>query len=187
MKTCTKCRREQPLSAFFRRSDGTGHRAHCKACLRRTDDQRASRRALRAASPERAVLSLMVQRCHNPKNPSFENYGARGIKVCARWQQSFEAFLEDMGPRPTARHSVERIENSKGYEPGNCKWATRAEQARNTRQNVLITARGRTQCRQAWADEAGIPANAIRDRMEKLGWDAESAIFTPVRRCRRAA
>jgi hypothetical protein len=75
----------------------------------------------------------MIQRCTNPRATSFKNYGARGIVVCDRWRTSFEAFLADMGPRPSAQHSLDRRENNGNYEPGNCRWSTKIEQVRNSR------------------------------------------------------
>jgi hypothetical protein len=75
----------------------------------------------------------MLQRCNNPRQPAYSDYGGRGIKVCDRWQESFENFLSDMGPRPSDEHSIERIDNDKGYEPTNCRWATAKEQRANQR------------------------------------------------------
>jgi hypothetical protein len=75
----------------------------------------------------------MKQRCLNPKNAAYKNYGARGITVCERWRGSFELFLADMGARPSPQHTIERLNNDRGYEPGNCCWATRSEQNRNQR------------------------------------------------------
>jgi hypothetical protein len=74
----------------------------------------------------------MRTRCHNPKNAAYRYYGGRGIKVCERWN-AFTNFLADMGAKPSAAHSLDRIENDGDYEPGNCKWATRSEQQRNKR------------------------------------------------------
>jgi hypothetical protein len=74
----------------------------------------------------------MKQRCYNPRNHKFKDYGARGITVCDQWRESFAAFLADMGERPPGK-SIDRRENDGNYEPGNCRWATRLEQAANKR------------------------------------------------------
>lgn len=76
------------------------------------------------------------QRCNNPKSECFKDYGGRGIKMCDRWLESVTNFYLDMGDRPTPRHTIERVNNAVGYQPGNCKWATRAEQNENTRQTA---------------------------------------------------
>jgi hypothetical protein len=81
----------------------------------------------------------MIGRCTNPHNKSWEYYGGRGIKVCERWQSSFNDFLADMGPRPTQSHSIDRFPDQNGnYEPTNCRWATKKEQSRNMRRNRLV-------------------------------------------------
>ena len=82
--------------------------------------------------PEYWVWQAMLQRCNNPNSPAYHNYGGRGIAVCAEWHE-FAPFFAAVGQRPTPQHSIERVDNSKGYEPGNCVWATRVEQGRNRR------------------------------------------------------
>src|SRR5215216_5230642 len=88
-------------------------------------------------APEYTAWRNMWARCRHPKHPYFKDYGGRGIAVCDRWK-SFEAFLADMGKRPTPRHSLERKDNGKGYKPDKCVWATSAEQCANTRKNRMV-------------------------------------------------
>ena len=73
----------------------------------------------------------MVARCTNPRHPAYPSYGGRGIGVCARWRDDFMAFFADLGPRPSPAHSLDRLDNTRGYEPDNCRWATRSQQQRN--------------------------------------------------------
>jgi hypothetical protein len=118
----------------------------------------------------------MHARCYNTKHPNWTCYGARGIKVCERWHV-FANFLADMGERPTGL-TLDRIDNSGDYEPGNCRWATRKEQGRNTRQNMMITSGCATKCLADWADFAGMSAHALRSRLLR-GWTLKRAIEEP--------
>ena len=90
-------------------------------------------------SPERTAWYDMKSRCLNPNNAYYSRYGGRGIGVCKRWLDSFRAFLEDVGPRPSANHSLGRIDNNGDYEPGNVRWETREEQKYTTSTTVYVT------------------------------------------------
>ena len=83
--------------------------------------------------PEYRSWSSMIERCTNPNHEYYNDYGNRNITICERWRNSFESFLEDMGPKPSFIHTLERIDNNGNYEPGNCKWGTKMEQSRNQR------------------------------------------------------
>jgi len=108
----------------------------------------------------------MLSRCFKTGNHSYHNYGKRGITVCDRWVNSFEAFLQDMGKRPSPAHSIDRIDNDGNYEPDNCRWATLDEQARNNRRNNLLTLNGKTMCITDWAAFIGIDRTTLRDRLK---------------------
>ena len=122
----------------------------------------------------------MRMRCYNPNEPAFKDYGARGITVCERWLSSFETFYADMHPRPSAKHTIERLRNNEGYSPTNCIWALRSQQVRNRRNNVFLTHNGITQCLADWAGTIGIGRRTLHTRYRKLGWSAERTLTTPV-------
>lgn len=93
--------------------------------------------------PEYYTWLAMKQRCFNPNNKMYRNYGARGITVCDSWRHDYVAFLRDMGKRPSSGHSIDRIDNDKGYSKNNCRWATQKEQLRNTRFSRKVTFQGK--------------------------------------------
>ena len=123
----------------------------------------------------------MISRCTN-KNHSWANYGGRGITVCKRWLK-FENFLSDMGECPLG-HSIDRRDNSLGYKPGNCRWTTPKQQARNKRTNKLLTFNGETLCLIEWAEKLGMSEDVIGSRILS-GWTIERALTTPLRKKRR--
>jgi hypothetical protein len=120
----------------------------------------------------------MIQRCTNIHSKNFHRYGGRGINVCEQWRK-FEPFLRDVGIRPSRLHTLERIDNGKGYEPGNVRWATQREQMFNTRRTYIITAFGKT------ASLAEFFENSICQEYDRAhyrigaGWDTERAILAP--------
>jgi hypothetical protein len=114
----------------------------------------------------------MWLRCTRKKDKGYPRYGGRGITVCDRWK-SFEAFLEDMGDRPSGQYSIERRNNDGNYEPSNCYWATPTEQGRNKQTNRVIVFDGRAMCVAAWADEFRITYAQMYMRL-KNGWTMES-------------
>lgn len=125
----------------------------------------------------RSWLSMLT-RCNNPNSISYPRYGGRGIKVCNRWRK-FEHFYADMGDRP-AGTSLDRINNTGDYEPGNCKWSTPSEQQNNTRANNLLTHNGVTRSLAQWARHTGMQEATIRNRINQCNWSVAEALDTPV-------
>jgi hypothetical protein len=119
----------------------------------------------------------MIQRCEDAASEHFKDYGGRGIRVCKRWRESFEAFLEDMGPKPLGG-SIERKEVNGHYEPGNCEWIPQRRQTRNQRSNKRITLDGQTRCVAEWAELYGINPFLVYRRLRR-GWDSQRALTTP--------
>ncbi len=128
------------------------------------------------------VWCNMLSRCTNPNVQSYEDYGARGITVCKRWLK-FENFLEDMGEPPTGL-TIDRIDNNGNYEPGNCAWKTRLQQARNRggkRKPILITFDGLTLTLKEWSQRLGISHSMLRGRYEHK-WPVEKMLQVPKHR-----
>jgi hypothetical protein len=129
-----------------------------------------------SGTPVYLAWCAMRNRCDRAKDKSYAYYGGRGIKVSDRWQ-SFENFIADMGERPEGM-TIERVDSNGNYEPGNCRWASRTEQAHNKRNNVHLTANGKTQTMMEWAHELGVSHTAIVYRL-KAGWPVERALTEP--------
>lgn len=130
-------------------------------------------------TPEWNAWMNIKARCYDHANKSYHNYGGRGITVCPQWLESFEVFRTDVGPRPSAKLTLERIDNNRGYEPGNCRWATRREQNANTRRNRMLTVHGETKPLPTWAHQYGLKPQTLWARL-KSGWSDEKAVLTPL-------
>ena len=130
---------------------------------------------------EYCAWSELKQRCNNPKEPQYKNYGARGIKVCDRWLHSFENFFADMGKAP-AGCSIDRIDVNGDYCPKNCRWADNETQQYNRRDTVKITFDGITETLLYWSKKTGIPAKNLYSRFHGMKWSAEKTLCTPLRR-----
>lgn len=152
---------------FYRSNLKDGKTTKCHKNPRNLDRQRTL-----------SIWHAMIGRCLNPNHPFYTRYDRPSghITVCDRWLD-FENFLADMGYAPLGL-SLERIDNDGHYEPFNCKWATQAEQLRNTRRNHLLTFQGRTQTVIDWAAELGINHSTLYKRLNRSGWSAERALTT---------
>ena len=124
----------------------------------------------------------MLQRCENPDNKSYKNYGFRGIKVCDEWHKLIPFCDWALASGWQKGLQLDRINNDGNYEPGNCRWATSQENNRNRRGNRMITFAGKTQCLAAWADETGIKYQTLLDRVDRYRWPIERALTEPVKR-----
>ncbi len=122
----------------------------------------------------------MLARCHNPKHVTWHRYGGRGITVCAEWRVSYVSFAAAVGQRPSKDHQLDRINNDSNYQPGNVRWATRKENARNRSNNRMITVGDETLCLSEWVERTGVPYDTLTSRLGTLGWSADEALTTPV-------
>lgn len=121
----------------------------------------------------------MKKRCMNPSSNVFRHYGERGIRVCEEWRISYDAFLADMGERPSPQHSLDRINNEGNYEPSNCRWATRTEQNNNASRNLLFTINGHEKTLAQWCSMYERRYHLIYNRVIRDGWDLHEALRTP--------
>jgi len=118
-------------------------------------------------TPEHRVWCKIKHRCYNKNNQGYKNYGGRGIRVCKRWLESFEAFYEDMGDKPSDKHSIDRIDNDGDYTPDNCRWATKMEQMQNTRVAIKVKWKGEPLTLRQLSEKTGIKLRTLRDRYRK--------------------
>lgn len=128
-----------------------------------------------AETAEYRALKNAKDRCHNPKNKQYANYGGRGIRVADEWRTDFAAFLAHIGPKPSREHTLERIDNSRGYEPGNVRWATMRDQINNTRVNHIVEVRGERMTLAQAIRLLGRKSSTVRQRLA-IGWPIERAL-----------
>ena len=171
------CRCECGIQKRVRASDlKSGKSRMCRQCSVESSNTTHGMRN----TPEYNTWMHMIQRCHNENNKDYGNYGGRGIRVCDMWRESFEAFYMCIGPKPSAKHTIERMNTDGHYEPNNVTWATRTEQNRNQRSNVLLTINGVTNPVSVWAEHPDCPVSqfTIYKRINR-GWTHERAVFEP--------
>ncbi len=174
---CKNCGKEKPIrrNALVNASGGS------KSCGCRSQESLAANRKTHGccsrdgATKEYRAWESMISRCERTTGKSVKSYRSKGVTVCQRWRESFENFLADMGHSPTEEHTVDRRDNDGNYEPGNCRWATRKEQMRNTSKNHPVTIAGVTKTLVEWVEERGLKYNTILYRL-KRGWPAEQAL-----------
>jgi hypothetical protein len=142
----------------------------------------ATKRLTGRHTVEYTAWMQMKGRCLNPRNHAYADYGGRGISVCERWlgDDGFANFLADMGEKPTPKHSIDRIDNGKGYSPDNCRWASRIEQANNKRNNVWLEHDGVRLTLPQWARRLGMSASTLYQRVVVKKWPPGDAITRPV-------
>ncbi len=133
--------------------------------------------------PEYNSWRAMVARCNYPKYRRYDLYGGRGIRVCERWlgQNGFLNFLQDMGKKPTPRHSIDRIDSNGDYEPTNCKWSTQRQQMNNVSNNRMVEVKGVVDTFSNMARRYGINMHTAMSRIKQQGWDVERAFTTPTK------
>lgn|SRR5208337_4265 len=184
LTTFYRCICECGKGIFVKPSDLRKGLVRSCGCLNK-DTQRARMRKMNAkhgnasrhaTSPEYRIWTGVKSRCSYEGNTVFKYYGGRGITVCDKWKDSFEAFMRDMGPRPSRKHSIERKDPNGNYEAGNCYWATRDTQMRNKRNNVVFTINNETMCLKDWATRYGVNYKSLHHQVHKRGGSIEAAL-----------
>lgn len=156
----------------------SGHTRSCgclKLAVLRKDTHRLT------GTPEHIIWVGMRRRCLAPSHPAYSRYGGRGITICPEWG-SFTRFLADMGARPTAQHSIDRVDNDGPYSPENCRWATPTEQSRNRRHVKRYEHDGLSITLAEWAEKVGMSLGTLKSRVERWGWMNGGALTRPLRR-----
>lgn len=176
------CRCQCGTEKLVNRSNLVSGKTKSCGCLRRElsaiNNTTHGERRGRNTSVEYRTWLHMIDRCDNPNDKSYHDYGARGITVCERWRRSFADFLADLGRRPSAEHTIERKDNDGPYSPNNARWATRLEQNRNKRNNRRVKIGKKTLCVSEWLSLIDLSGGAYWGRVNR-GWTIERALTTP--------
>lgn len=176
------CGKEKSVSAHNLKSGKT------KSCGCLSAELARKRRTTHGATANRKrdriydIWRAMKERCYNPNNISYKNYGGRGICVCDEWINNYPSFRDwaiSSGYKDDL--SIDRIDCEKDYSPENCRWASRKQQNNNTRHNTIIFAFGKSQTLSQWSEEVGLSTDVISARIKRLGWSAEDALSKPLR------
>lgn len=155
-------------------------------CLHREKMSALKRTHGMSRSPEHQAWNHAIQRCSNKKTHNYPQYGGRGITVCQRWMEGegglsgFHCFLNDMGLRPSPKHSIHRVDNDGNYEPGNCVWATQRQQSSERQNTIRLEFNGITKTLLDWSSEVGLPYKELHRRIFSRGWQVNKAFTTPV-------
>lgn len=144
----------------------TGLTKSC-GCLKLSYLRKHGHTSHKGRSKEYSAWNSMINRCGNPLDPKYKDYGERGIIVCERWVKSFSNFISDMGCAPTKKHSIDRINNDGNYEPSNCRWATKKEQGQNRRNNVWLEHNGKKMILADWSKELEVQSGSITTRLKR--------------------
>lgn len=153
-------------------------------CLSSEKKSQRSRTHGKTNTAEYKTWCGIKRRCYNPNDSHYHLYGGRGIAMSEEWRLSFAAFLRDMGARPSADYSIERIDPDGIYSADNCKWLLNSQQANNKRNSIRLTLNGQTQTLADWSRSTGIPYRSLQARL-KNGWTVERALLTPLDESRR--
>lgn len=156
-------------------------RAKSCGCLRREKVKTNCRTHGECHSPEYIIWQAMKRRCSGTSKKHRRRYHDRGITVCSRWETSFEAFLADVGRRPSRNHSIDRIDNDKGYEPSNVRWATRSEQQNNRHTNNVIYYKGERLTLTQLSQQTGVPVYVYKHRKD-IGYTDDEIVEMPLKR-----
>jgi hypothetical protein len=164
-----------------------GRSKSCGCLMRETTARRNRDNATHGMTqtPEWKAWKCMLDRCYNPADKGYRYWGGRGIGVCQEWRESFLAFYAHIGPRPSAAHSLDRIDNGREYEAGNVRWADPVEQSRNRRNVRRFLYEGEWLTFLEISARCGVSQRKLWERLVKLGWTLEEATAAQTRSHRR--